>query len=150
MLVSVLFPDQTSRVALPTLRFTSPMFGFHFWICMCSSSLRCFFLLSQGSIMPNSNRVPRPYFFDDPAGEDADSGVPWVNQLTSTLKVINCLNDALELGHWDNTSCLRPVTLLTRTNTTELTWPSIWHGAQYRVEDAILDTPWCCLYAVKC
>ncbi|CDQ93007.1 unnamed protein product [Oncorhynchus mykiss] len=29
--------------------------------------------------MPNSNRVPRPYFFDDPAGEDADSGVPWVN-----------------------------------------------------------------------
>lgn len=79
MLVSVLFPDQTSRVALPTLRFTSPMFGFHFWICMCSSSLRCFFLLSQGSIMPNSNRVPRPYFFDDPAGEDADSGVPWVN-----------------------------------------------------------------------
>ena len=65
----------TSPLGSLSLCFTSPTFGFH----LCSPILTCFFLLSQGCSMPNSNRVPRPYFFDDPAGEDADSGVPWVN-----------------------------------------------------------------------
>uniref|UniRef100_A0A8K9Y1P7 G protein-coupled receptor 137 n=1 Tax=Oncorhynchus mykiss TaxID=8022 RepID=A0A8K9Y1P7_ONCMY len=54
------------------------------WELLPTSLLILIFRVRQppqedGCSMPNSNRVPRPYFFDDPAGEDADSGVPWVN-----------------------------------------------------------------------
>ncbi|XP_034147607.1 integral membrane protein GPR137 isoform X2 [Esox lucius] len=53
------------------------------WELLPTSLLILIFRVRQppqetGNVQVN-NRLPRPYFFDDPAGVDTDSGVPWVN-----------------------------------------------------------------------